>query len=168
MTNQLKEPKSLDEFFALPVELQEQWIAFVGAITSMRSDAASLAKTSRQFGIDPSTVERLGKSVLRKDSKGRYVVAPNDQFLRVVVVPSTEGLREIALTDSREASRLGEYWAAVQRYQEIGDASVRLDFEGQNITDASGQTIPLLTDLEDLDRLGSAGVLSFETIYARS
>jgi hypothetical protein len=94
MKRRLKEPKTLDEFFALSAEHQERWIAFTGVITSMRSHHASLAEASRQFGLDPSTTERLGKSVLRKDSKGHYVVQPYDDFLRVVVIPTLEGLRE--------------------------------------------------------------------------
>jgi len=39
-------------------------------------------------------------------------------------------------------------------------------FKGKKITDASGKRHPLITDLSQLDALGSAGVLSFESLYA--
>ena len=61
----------------------------------------------------------------------------------------------------------GEYWNAVHRYLSTGDASRLVNFRGKHITDAQGEKFPLLTDREELDRLGSAGVLSFESLYAR-
>jgi hypothetical protein len=82
------------------------------------------------------------------------------------VVPTHEGVGEIVTRDSRQASQLATYWIAVQKYLQTGDTSALSKFEGTNITDADGAQVPLLTDLEELDRLGSAGVLSFESLYA--
>jgi hypothetical protein len=84
------------------------------------------------------------------------------------MIPSSAGPREIAIRNSRQASLLGEYWSAVQKYLETGDSSAVEKFQYKHITDASGKKVPLLTDLAELDRLGSAGVLSFESLYARS
>jgi hypothetical protein len=52
--------------------------------------------------------------------------------------------------------------------KETGDDSALKDFKSKYIIDAQGKRIPLLTNLDELDRLGSAGVLSFESLYARS
>ena len=41
-------------------------------------------------------------------------------------------------------------------------------FTGQFITDTSRTKFPLVTDHATLDRLGSAGVVSFESIYSWS
>jgi hypothetical protein len=78
-------------------------------------------------------------------------------------------MREIATRDSREASMVAEYWIAVNRYvdPESGDASSLQKFKGKYVTDSSGKKVPLLTDVSELDRLASAGVLSFESIYAK-
>ena len=133
----------------------------------MRADRLSLHRASREFGLDPRTVIRWGKAALRKRPSGRYAARPHDTLLRVLVVPSSQGLIEIAVRDSRQASRLGEYWAAVQKYLETGDASPIQKFQGKRVIDASRKRVPLLTDLEQLDRLGSAGALSFESLYAR-
>jgi len=70
--------------------------------------------------------------------------------------------------DSRQASRLGKYWTAVERYRDTGDASALREFRGKYIVDTNGKRERLLTDLRALDRLGSAGVLSFETLYAKA
>jgi anti-anti-sigma regulatory factor len=63
---------------------------------------------------------------------------------------------------------IGKYWNAVDRYRDTGDASALREFRGKHIIDANGKRIRLLTDLGELDRLGSAGLLSFETLYARA
>ncbi len=105
---------------------------------------------------------------MRKRANGRYKAKASDRLLRVLVVPTREETREIAVRDSRQASRVAEYWNAVHTYLETGDASALQKFRGKRITDANGRQVPLLTDLDELDRLGSAGVLSFESLYARS
>jgi len=93
---------------------------------------------------------------------------------RKLRIPTREGLREITVSDSHQASLVGRYWNAVKRYLETGDASGLRQFEGQYVTDMNDRRfpfltkrIPFLTDLQELDRLGNAGVLSFETIYAK-
>lgn len=133
----------------------------------MRTGKASLNKASREFGINPQTVRRLVGSALRKQRNGRYAARPTDRLLRVLVIPILEGLREIALRDSRQATVLANYWIAVHIYLETGDAAELQKFKGKRIVDANGKRVPLLTDLAALDRLGNAGVLSFETIYAK-
>ena len=70
--------------------------------------------------------------------------------------------------DSRQATVVGKYWNAVNLYRDTGNASVLVGFRGTHITDVDGKRVPLMTDLNELDRLGSAGVLSFETLYALS
>ncbi len=83
-------------------------------------------------------------------------------------LPGRRGLREIALDDSREASFVGKYWDAVGLYLQTGDASGLREFRRKSVWDVKGERFELLTDLNELDRLGSPGVLSLESIYARS
>lgn len=136
-------------------------------ITKMRSDAMSLQQAAREYGVDSRTVLRWAGSSLRKLPTGRYAAKSHDRLLRVLVVPTPEGPREIGVRDSRQASRLAKYWDSVQRHTR-GDSSHLGQFEGERIKDASGGEVPLLTDVSQLDRLGYAGVLSFESLYARA
>ena len=53
-------------------------------------------------------------------------------------------------------------------FLETGDDADLARFRGASIIDAQGNTVPLLTDLAELERLGSAGVLSFQSLYARA
>jgi hypothetical protein len=125
----------------------------------------TLAKAANEFNISPSTVVELGRPALRKRN-GRYVVSKTDRLLRVLTILSAEGKKEIATRDSRQASLVGGHWAAVQRYLQTGDDTALLKFENKRVIDANGRRHQFLTNLEELDRLASAGVLSFESIYA--
>ena len=160
-------PQTADQYFAMSKSSQDVWTRVTHAVSKMRADNASLPQAAREFGLDPRTVIRLGKPALTKRN-GRYAAKPTDNLLRVLVIPKSDGLREIAVRDSRQASLLAEYWVAVQKYLETGDVSALRKIRRKTIIDADGKRIRLITDLAELDRLGSAGVLSFESLYAKA
>ena len=160
-------PRSSQEYFAKPERFQDRWNRATHVISKMRTTGTSLRKASREFGIDPRVVVKLGKSALRKVSNGRYVAKAKDRLLRILSVPAPEGTREVALRDSVQASLLGQYWDAVQKYLQTGDASRLEKFKRKRIVLADRKRIRLITDPEQLGRLGNAGVLSFESLYAR-
>ena len=161
-------PRTSEQYFARSERFQDRWDRVAHVISKMRTEGVSLRQASREFGVDPRTVARLGGSALRKQANGRYKAKASDRLLRVLRVPTREGPRPIAVRDSRQASQLAEYWNAVHRYLETGDDSALRKFRRKRITDAEGARVPLLTDLDELDRLGSAGVLSFESLYAKA
>lgn len=161
-------PRTAKQYDAKPERFKDIWDRVVGVISKMRSERTSLQRASREAGISPHTVIRWGGPALQKRSNGRYAAKPNDRLLRVLMIPTPEGKREIAVRGSRQATQLAEYWNAVQKYLETGDASRLAAFRGKYIKDASGVLVLLPTDRAELNRLGSAGVLSFESLYARS
>jgi len=161
-------PRSLKEYSAMPEQSQDRWNRVAHVISKMRSEGISLSKASREFGVSPRTVTRLGTSALRKRSNGRYAAKSHDRLLRVLLIPTTQGSIEIAVRDSHQASQLAEYWNAVRRYLQTGDVSGIDKFRGKRITDANGKRVALLTDPNELDRLASAGAFSFESLYARA
>lgn len=163
-------PRTADEFFALPDELQTDYEDMVGVITRMRSDRLSLKKASKQEGVDPRLIVPFGRKtrVLRRRSNGSYAVSHRDSLLRVLNVFTPTGKRQVAVRDSRQASLIGKHSAAVQRYLQTGDSSGLAGFRRKRIKNASGEPISLATDISVLDRLGSAGELSYESLYART
>jgi hypothetical protein len=161
-------PRTAEQYFAMSALAQDEWNRVGHVISKMETDGISLPKASREFGLDPSKVVRLSGSALRKLANGRYAVKANNSLLRVLVLPTPEGLKEIAVRGSKEASLIGRYWAAVQKYLETGDASALQKIRRNTITDADGKRIRLIKDLTELERLGSAGVLSFESLYAKA
>jgi len=137
-------------------------------VTAMRTAGVSLTVASREEGISPATVLRHAKSAVRKTSQGRYKARKSDRLQRVLVIPTPGGLAEIATLDSRSATVLGEYWNAVNAYLETGDDTKLVRFRGVSVIDARGNAVALLSDTAELERLGSAGILSFQSMYARA
>jgi hypothetical protein len=161
-------PKTAAQYFAMSERSQDRWDRVTHVVSKMRADGVSLQTASREFALDPRTVVRLARTALRKGKDGRYTAKPTDKLLRVLVIPTSQGLGEIAVRDSREASLVGKYWAAVQKYLETGDASALQRIRRKTVKGADGKRIRLIKELTELDRLGSAGVLSFEEIYGKA
>jgi len=160
-------PETADQYFRMAERSQDEWNRVVHVISKMRTDHTSLRKASQEFGVSSSRVIQLARAALRKRKNGRYGARTSDQLLRVLVVPTSTGPREIAVRGSQQATLLGQYWAALQKYLETGDDSALRKIRRKQITDASGRRVPLIKDVRELDRLGSAGVLSFESLYAK-
>ncbi len=133
----------------------------------MRNDGLSLKEAAREIGIRPETVQRHAGPALRKTKSGKYEARASDTLLRPIVVVAPGGLREIVVRDSASATLAAEHSNAVQAFLQTGDSTDVLALRGQYIIDAGGKRIPLLTDLDELERLGAVGVLSFESLYAR-
>jgi hypothetical protein len=164
----LARPKTSKEYFALAETQQETWNRAVHAVAKMRAEGKSLIAASREFGVDPRKVRALAGTALRKTKSGRYVARRNDRLLRVLVIPGPQGLTEIAVRGSDIASKIAEYSDAVQKYLRTGDSSSLRKFKRLKLLDEKGKRIKLVTDLAKLQELGSAGVLSFESLYRRA
>jgi hypothetical protein len=122
-----RRPTTARQYYSMSQKEQETWDSVAHVISRMR-DRVSLPKASKEFGVSPSVVVRLGRSALRK-RKGRYVATKNDSLLRVLSILSVDGKKEIATRDFRQASLAGGHWAAVQRYLQTGDDSALQRFK---------------------------------------
>ncbi len=161
-------PSRLEGLNALPTPSREAYTRSLHALSKMRSQGLSLYAAAKEVAVDPRTVVRWAKPALRKQKSGRYVAKRSDQMLRVLLLPSEAGAKEVAVRGSRAASEVAKYWTAVHEYLSTGDSSGLASFDGETVPLATGSTAAFLTDLESLEVLGSAGVLSFESLYAKS
>jgi hypothetical protein len=164
----LAAPRTEAQYLAKPEKFKDTWDRVLGVVSKMRREKVSLTQASRDAGISSRTVTRWGKAALQKQKNGKYVAKKSDSLLRLVTIPTPEGKRDIAVRGSKQVTLLAEYWNALHRYLQTGDASRLKKFQGKHIRDANGVDIPLSVDLSALNRLGSAGVLSFESLYART
>ena len=163
-----RKPHTPAQYFAQSPRRRASQLKSARVLTTMRTDGLSLRRAARQEQVSPATVLRHAGSALRKTAQGTYTARKSDRLLRVLVIPAPDGLAEIATLDSRSASIVGEYWNALHHYLETGDEADLARFRGVSIIDAQGNAVPLLTDTAELERLGSAGVLSFQSLYARA
>ncbi len=160
-------PRTAEQFLAKPKHVQETWGRVTDVIAKMRKERLSLRAAAREVGITPKTVLRKAGSVIRRGSNGRYTAKPGDQFLRVMKVATPDGLTQIGVRGSRQASVLGQHAAAVERYLSSGDFAPLAKFANRGVRDDKGNLVPFLTDRALLKKLASAGELSYESIYAR-
>ena len=106
---------------------------------------------------------------MQKLENGRLIANPYDHLVRVVIVvseskcsqrsPRMTPVKPVRPANTRLQSSVTSKRATIQRFD---------DLKGRHRTHAQGSRVAVLTDLDDLDRLGSAGELSFESLYARS
>lgn len=161
-------PRSLKAFRKLSQRQRDDYVNSTNTVAKMRTDGLSLAKAAQVIGTDPQTVIRLAHPALRKDKRGRWTTTKRDSLLRVLTVPSGQGSREIVVKDSRTAVQIANYFEAIRRYAGANDASVLKPFRQLRLVDAQHRPIRLVTNRRVLDELGHAGLLSFESLYART
>jgi hypothetical protein len=164
----IKIPRTQKQYSAMSEEAQDKWNRIAHVVAKMRSEGVSLSKAAKEFAVDSRNVVDLAKAALRKQNNGRYVAKKADKLLRVLVVPSPDGLKEVVVRDSETASKIAQYSDAVQKYLRTGDTARLTKFKRLKLKDANGKRISLLVDVVELNRLGSAGVLTFESLYARA
>ncbi len=139
-----------------------------GALRLMRRRGLSLAKAARTARVSPRTVRRVAGAALKKQPNDRYVARRRDRLVRVVYVLTDDGIREASLKGSEQATLVGEHWNTLHAYVARGESDGLRRFEGSSVTDVNGTVFILSTDLVAIERLANAGVLSFESIYART
>jgi DNA-binding CsgD family transcriptional regulator len=166
-TSRPKPPRTAAQYFVKPPRQRASLVKTAHVVTAMRRDGLSLKEAAREVGIRPETVQRHAGSALRKTKSGKYEARASDNLLRPIVVVAPGGLREVVVRDSASATIAAEHSNAVHAFLQTGDDTELQAFRGQSITDVDGKRIPLLTDLNELERLGAVGVLSFESIYAK-
>ena len=159
--------RSATQYHALPEKSKHSLERSLRVLSKLRNEKTSLKKASQEVGIRPETVKRWAGSALKKQPNGKIAPKSSDQLLRVLRVPSADGLRDVAIRGSRNATFLAEYFNALHRYLATGQFADLERFRGHFITDADGVQIPLPTDRAELKRFGSAGFY-FESIYSHT
>jgi len=160
-------PRTAAHYKALSEKRKDAFERSLRVLSKLRSEKTSLRKASLEVGIDPETVKRWAGSALRKKLNGKIAPKSSDQLVRLLRVPSEDGLRDVAIRGSKNATFLAGYFNALHRYLATGQFADLEKFRGKSLTDADGAQILLPTARADLMRLGSAG-FSFESIYSHT
>ena len=130
------------------------------ALSLMRRDGMPLTEAAKRSGTTTNTVLRHAGPALERDG-GRYRARPGDHLTRLMLVIARDlGPVTVAVRGSRQASVIGAYWNAVNRYVAHGDPQPLRRFTGVVVAG-----VELETDLDVIDGLARAGELEFEDIY---
>jgi hypothetical protein len=134
------------------------------ALSQMRR-GISLRKAAREAQTTPDTVRRYLPRAIDQLASGRYVAKPFDGYERTLYMLTPEGKIAVTVRGSRTASRIAEYWVAIDDFLKTGKTALLRPFRGQSIR-ASKVGYPFITNPNTLRRLGLAGEVSFEDLYA--
>ena len=124
----------------------------------------SLTEAARNEEISPDTVRRYVGSALQRDGR-QFRPKPVDTLYRSMEFLGPRGYVFVEPANSREAAKIARYANAVRRYLEYGDEHALRRFRASSVRLRGGVSEPFLTDLEAIDQLAAAGVLSFTSIY---
>jgi hypothetical protein len=125
----------------------------------------SLYQASREAHVAPDTVQRAVGSALVRGPDGRYRANPNDRLYRRMRFLDELGRIDVEVASAREATKLAQYWAAVDHYARTGDTRPLRRFERMRLRLRDKSVRRFVTDPAVLDRLALAGELSFEDLY---
>jgi hypothetical protein len=133
------------------------------ALAGMRH-GKSLSKAARSARTTPDTVRKYAGRGIVQLPEGRYAPLAYDTIRRPLKFLAPDGVVAVTVRSSASASRIAEYWNAVNRYLRTGRTDALRPFRGEHIR--SGRKLHrFVTDPSTLDRLGNAGEVRFEDLY---
>ena len=135
------------------------------SVARMRREGMSLERAARLSDTTVNAVIRHAGTALRKDARGRWIPTKLDKLYREMVTYTDQGRITIEVTDSRTATTLARYIAAVDHFRETGSRDQLREFERRSIR-AGKVKYPFLTDSTALRRIIHAGEIATEGPYA--
>jgi hypothetical protein len=135
------------------------------AVVSRMRHGESLSAAARGEHTTPDTVQRQVGAALRRDSRGRYSATPSDRYVRRMKILDMQGVRVVEPVNSREASKLADYWTALDHYVRTGDDRLLRPFRRKLLRVRGKIQLRFVTDMDTIDHLARAGELSFEDLY---
>jgi hypothetical protein len=135
------------------------------AISHMRSHGLSLRGAAEAAGTTPATVKKYASGALRRVEGDGYAATKSDRYARTLYFLTERGKVEVTVHDSRTASMIAKYWDAVDYYLKTGRSDRLKPFQGVELRRGKARQ-PFVTDLRTLRRLGHAGEVAFEDLYA--
>jgi len=118
-------------------------------LRSMRK-GDSLTQATEQLGLTKEfALEHLGTR-LQKEG-GNWKATKTDSLQsEMMIYAEGHGVTSIVVTNSRDRSRIGKYFSALQKALKTGDPSGLEKFKDMKIKDANGKEYRFETDLEEL------------------
>jgi hypothetical protein len=131
----------------------------------MRAHGLTLSKAARAAGTTPTTVRKYAPQALRRIEGDGYGATRSDRYARKLYFLTARGKVVVTVRDSRVASLIAKHWAAVDYYLKTGRTDRLRPFRGVVLRERDPR-LAFLTDPTTLSRLGHAGEVTFEELYA--
>jgi len=125
----------------------------------MARESISLTKAARLEGTTPGNVHKWAEPALERKPSGRYVAKPNRLYRRMVAI-TTDGVIEVGVRTSGQASLISAHHTAVKLFLKRGDEAVLRRFRNKIVDGRHLECDP--SALEELERVGK---FEYESIY---
>ena len=125
----------------------------------MAREHISLTKAARLEGTTVANVHKWAEPALERKPSGRYAAKPNRLYRRMVAI-TTDGVQEVGVRSSAQASLLSAHHTAVKRFRATGDEASLRRFRNKTVDGRRLETDP--DALEELERVGP---FDYESIY---
>lgn len=136
-------------------------------LTLMRQNGLSLTAAKDRVGTTRKTVLKYAGRALEKTESGEWSAKPWDRIIRLMRFPTPKGSRILAVRDSRSASKIARYWSAVDAFLKTGNPDGLKPFRNETVQ-VEGVEHPFITEPLLIERLGRAGEVRFEHLYAEA
>lgn len=101
----------------------------------------TLSRAARDNGVTPRTIQRyVGSALVQDRPGGRIRATKSDRLVRYLQIPGEKGPRDITTRNSKQASEVAQYKAAINRLLR-GDRNALAKWRGKKIAG-----IELITD----------------------
>ena len=146
------------ELSQLPPAARNQRRRALRAVAEHRTEGLTLAQAARRNGTSIEAVRFWAPSIIGPDR----TLTKADRLWRPMrsIDAETHSVVPVDVRGSRAATRLSNYWLAVEEYLNTGDDEPLRGYEGVRIAG-----IELESDTNVIDYLAMIGEISFESIY---
>jgi len=118
-------------------------------------EKTSLTKASREIGLDGEIAKQHICSAIYK-RKGRWRAKKFDKIQRKMNIYERGKIKSIIITNSKDASLIGQYYNDVKKALETGNEKVLKKYKKKIIKDAKGKKHILETRLERIYEIEEA------------
>lgn len=145
---------SILKWSLLKPESKHQRILSLKVLSGVK-EGKSLTVASREFSLNPEMVKKHIHSAIYK-KKGRWVARLRDKIERQMNIYENGRIKSIVVTNSRDASIIGEYYNDVKKALATGDESLLKKYKKITIKDAKGKKHKLETNLDKIKEIEEA------------
>ncbi len=133
----------------------------------MRTEKITYSAALKRVGLSHGTARRILGTSLRRRA-GKIVVSKADIIPREMLMLDEHGVFEVTVRSSREASKIGRYWAALYKWKNgrPRDNNLLKPFETMNVIDEHGRVHKFLTDPKALESIFRSREARFESVYS--
>lgn len=109
----------------------------LSVLSEMRQNRESLARASRNHDISPETVKRYTGAFEKRGN--RWIAKSTDRLSRGMAIVENGRLSYVEVKSSKDATKISQYFHALDEYRKTGKRDVLDKFKGRYVTDDKGQ-----------------------------